>query len=159
MDDKGKAGKLGIFGSRSLFDENVRLAIYDYLSKNSHINTIVTCQEPRGVSEVAQRIARDTLYRLEVHFLNPHRGRGAFHERALRIIESADEFLVIHDGVSKGTANELELLKKSGKKHEYIVFDKSKVYDYSTEFNITDTWDRKHNYNDVFEGDEFSIDI
>jgi hypothetical protein len=35
--------KLGIFGSRSLFDENVRLAIFDYLKENEHTGTIVTC--------------------------------------------------------------------------------------------------------------------
>jgi hypothetical protein len=151
--------KVGIFGSRSLFDEMVRIEINEYLHKNPHIAVIVTCQEPRGVSEVAQRVARDTLYQLEVHFLNPHKARGAFHERAKRIVESADEFLIIHDGVSKGTANELEIVKKSGKKYKYVVLDKSKMYDYDTGFNITDTWSKKHGYNDIFADEDFSVNI
>jgi hypothetical protein len=139
-----KGSKVGVFGSRSLFSERVRLEIYDFLKKRSYITTIVTSQEPRGVSEVAQRVARDMVLPLELHFINPYRCQGAFHHRAKSIINSADEFLLIHDGVSSGTANELELVKKSKKPFKYIVLERSNDYEYSTQFNIADHWNKKH---------------
>ncbi|MDR1913552.1 MAG: hypothetical protein LBQ68_03600 [Clostridiales bacterium] len=142
--------KLGIFGSRSLFDESVRLEINEYLNNNSNITTIVTCQEPRGVSEVAQRVARDRILILEVHFLNPNKGRGAFHCRAVEIIKNSSQFLIIHDGESKGTAHELELVKKSEKKYSYITLSKSMHYDVNTGYNITDGWQKRSKYNDAF---------
>jgi hypothetical protein len=145
--------KLGIFGSRSLFDESVRLEINEYLNGNGDVTTLVTCQEPRGVSEVAQRVARDRSLVLEVHFLNPHKGKGAFHCRAIEIVKIADEFLIIHDGKSKGTANELKMVEGTGKPFKYIVLDPSRDNDLNTGYNITDAWQRGNRYNDKFPGE------
>jgi hypothetical protein len=96
---------------------------------------------------------------LEVHFLNPHKGRGAFHCRALEIIKSCDEFLIIHDGESKGTAHELELVKDNGKKYVYVSFPKSMHYDVNTGYNITDAWKGGDKYNDAFAGDDSWMNV
>lgn len=134
----GGGRKLGVFGSRTLFDDRVRVELYGYLNEHPNVCAIVTSAEPAGVCEIAQRVAKDAVYLLEAHFLNPHRAKGAFEARSEKIIASADEFLLIHDGVSHGTANELEQVKQSGKPYKYIVLTPSQDC-YSNEgFNIGD---------------------
>ena len=111
---------------------------------------ILTCQEPGGVSEVAQKVAKQYAYPLQCHFLNMQYLRGAFEQRSKEIIVEADAFLVIHDGKSKGTENELKLVKKSGKPFRYEVLEKAE-FSKSVGFNIEKEWD---------EGlDDFSFDF
>ena len=129
---------LAVFGSRSLRDERVEILILNYIQKNN-ITKIITCQEPEGVSEVAQKLCKKYAYPLQVHFLNMQYLRGAFEQRSKEIIHEADEFIVIHDGESRGTANELNLVKKSGKPYTYEILEKTN-YKRSVGFNIQDEW-------------------
>ena len=140
--------KLGVFGSRSLFDERVLILIKEKM--NEGFTHILTCQEPGGVSECAQKIAKQYGYPLQCHFLNMQYLRGAFEQRSKEIIIEADEFLFVHDGQSKGTANELALVKKSGKPFTYEVLEKSE-HSKSVGFNISEEWD--------FEIDETGLSI
>ena len=130
--------KLGVFGSRSLSDERVFILIAEEVRKG--FTHILTCQEPGGVSEVAQKVAKHYGYPLQCHFLNMQYLRGAFEQRSKEVIVEADEFLVIHDGQSKGTANELKLVKKSGKPYRYEILEKSE-FTKSVGFNIKEDWD------------------
>lgn len=47
--------------------------------------------------------------------------RGAFEHRSDAVIKASDAVLLIHDGASKGTANELKRVKKFKKKFFYEV--------------------------------------
>ena len=132
-----KPRKLGIFGSRSLKDERVFILIAENLKRG--FTHVVTCQEPGGVSEVAQRVAKQYGYPLQCHFLNMQYLRGAFEQRSKEIIVEADEFLVIHDGESKGTANELQLVKKSAKPYVYEILEKAE-FQKSVGFNVKEDW-------------------
>ena len=135
---EGRGIKLGVFGSRTLFDDRVRVELYAYLAERPNVCAIVTSAEPAGVCEIAQRVAKDAVYCLEAHFLNPHRAKGAFEARSEKIIAASDELVLIHDGKSQGTANELEQVKRSGKPYRYIVLTPSQE-GYSNEgFNIGD---------------------
>lgn len=82
-------------------------------------SVIVTTQEPLGVCTVAQQIAKSEHLTLELHFLNFRYGQGAYHERSKEVILASDKVLLIHDGVSHGTRNELELVKKLRKPYRY----------------------------------------
>jgi hypothetical protein len=141
--------KLGILGSRSLSDERVKILILEHLEKTG-ATKIITCQEPQGVCEVAQRVAKETGTPLQLHFLNFKYLRGAFERRTKEIIKDADIFLVIHDGESKGTANELKLAERSKKPFEYTILEKSE-YQRSVGFNIKEDWG--------LETDAFSIEL
>jgi len=132
---------LGVFGSRSLRDERVEITILEKM-RSGGFHRIVTCQEPQGVSEVAQRVAKKYGYPLELHFLNMQYLRGAFEQRSREIVAVCDEFLVIHDGASKGTANELKLVEKSGKPCQYEIMENT-PFERSVGFNIMDDWDKK----------------
>jgi len=127
-----------VFGSRSLRDERVEILVGEYC-KTHNVTHILTCQEPEGVSEVAQRVAKKWGYILQVHFLNMHYLRGAFEQRSMEIVHEADSFLLIHDGASKGTANELKLVVKSGKPYQYKQLETT-PYTRSVGFNINQDW-------------------
>ena len=130
--------RLGVFGSRSLTDERVEILILEKM-RDGAFDMIVTCQEPQGVSEVAQRVSKKYGYPLELHFLNMRYLRGAFEQRSKEIVKVCDEFLLVHDGESKGTANELIMVQKSGKPHQYETLEKSE-YTKSVGFNIDQEW-------------------
>ena len=133
-----KPMKVGGFGSRSLKDERVETILLEKI-KELNATLIVTCQEPQGVSEVAQRVSKDYGYPLQLHFLNMQYLRGAFEQRSKEIIAECDYFIIIHDGVSKGTANEKILIEKSGKPFHYEIIEPTK-YDRSVGFNINEEW-------------------
>ena len=130
--------RLGVFGSRSIRDERVEILIMEAMRKGG-FSIIVTCQEPQGVSEVAQRVGKKYGYPLELHFLNMRYLRGAFEQRSKEIVKICDEFIIIHDGESKGTANEKKLVEKSGKPFQYELLDVSE-YDRSVGFNVDKEW-------------------
>jgi hypothetical protein len=114
--------KLCVFGSRTIKDERVAVSIARFLEVNPGYDTIVTAYEPDGVCRQAQLCARRLSLVLELHFLNiAKRARGAFHWRSKACIEASDFVLLIHDGTSKGTANEYALTKKIGKPHQYEI--------------------------------------
>lgn len=122
--------KLAVFGSRTLKDERVAFIIQDELIKTG-ADTIVTAQEPLGVCTVAQQFVKQrsnatgdarTLI-LELHFLNWRNLKGACHIRSQEVIDASDKVLLIHDGHSQGTANELEQVKRSGKPYRYEVLE------------------------------------
>jgi len=145
-----KQYKVGVFGSRSLKDERVKTIILEKLIELK-ATKIITSQEPQGVCEVAQRIAKQYGYPLELHFLNDQYLRGMFEQRSKEIIAEVDYLIFIHDGISKGTFNEITLYKKTGKPYHYEVLEQTK-YDRSVGFNIVDDWGK-----DFFNDDECNI--
>jgi len=133
-----KPYKVGVFGSRTLKDERVKTIIIEKIIELK-ATKIITCQEPQGVSEVAQRVAKQYGYPLELHFLNEQYLRGMFEQRSKEIISEVDFMIFIHDGKSKGTENELILYKKTRKPYHYEVLEPTQ-YDRSVGFNIIDEW-------------------
>lgn len=138
LKDEIEPFKVGVFGSRALKDERVKCIILDKI-KELNATLILTCQEPQGVSEVAQRVCKDYGYPLQLHFLNMQYLRGMFEQRSKEIVAEADYFIIIHDGVSKGTTNEKKLVEKSGKPFHYEILEPTK-FDRSVGFNITEDW-------------------
>jgi len=129
---------VGVFGSRSLKDERVKIILLEAIEK-WRPDYISTCQEPQGVSEVAQRVAKELGIPLIVHFLNFRYLRGAFEHRAKEVIKESTHFLIIHDGVSKGTANEFKMVKKLGKPYIYEILEDT-PYERSVGFNVKQDW-------------------
>jgi hypothetical protein len=148
--------KLGVFGSRGLRDERVEVLILEKMHAGG-FTMIATCQEPQGVSEVAQRVGKKYGFPLELHFLNMRYLRGAFEQRSKEIVATCDEFLIIHDGQSKGTANEKRLVEKSGKPYQYETLEPSE-YTRSVGFNIDKEWDSDGDRPDISGGIQTLID-
>lgn len=127
--------KLAVFGSRTLKDDRVKMLIYDAIEETG-ADTIVTTQEPLGVCTVAQQIAKERSLVLELHFLNFRYRTGAYEHRSDDVIKASDFVLLIHDGESHGTRNELERTKKFGKPYRYEVIP-------ATDTKLQRTYDRK----------------
>ena len=87
---------LGIFGSRSLNDERVKILILDAIAQWQPAY-LVTTQEPQGVCEVAQRVAKETAIPLILHFLNFRYLRGAFEHRSKEVVKECSHFLLIYE--------------------------------------------------------------
>lgn len=120
--------RLAVFGSRSIQDCRAEIVITEILTEYATIHTVVTTQEPRGVCEIAQAIAKKRSLILELHFLDFKYLRGAFEHRSKQVINGSDFVLLVHDGVSQGTKNELDLTRKSTKPYRYIVMQPSSVH-------------------------------
>ena len=118
--------KLGVFGSRSINDNRVKIELASFLNEHADYDTIITTEEPKGVCELAQIYAKENAIPLELHFLNIKKyARGAFEHRSDEVIKAADFILLIHDGESQGTKNELARVKKFAKPYKYIKLDKT----------------------------------
>lgn len=109
---------LGFFGTR-YFDGD---GFYDLIAQEvvkHKPEYIVTSGGTEGISMLARRYARKEGIPLKLHFLNRAYGRGQFNERSKCIAEESTHLIIIHDGESTGTANELALVKKLKKQYTY----------------------------------------
>ena len=105
------AHTLAVFGSRSLTDERVRVLLLEAIERTG-ATCITVAAEPHGVCEIARDIARDLPRPLLLHFLDHGKARGAWDHRSKATIRTADSAILIWDGKSKGTSNELTLCVK-----------------------------------------------
>ena len=114
--------KLAIFGSRTLADERVKACIREEINAYG-ITELITAAEPQGVCRTAHDIAKETGLPLKLYFLNFKYRRGAFEHRSKAILADTDRAILIHDGRSRGTSNELKLTQKLGVQYTYHKLD------------------------------------
>ena len=113
--------RLAIFGSRTLTGPAAIQAVIDGIIRNQP-TAIVTAGEPAGVCSVAQEAARLYCIPLTLHWLDKkHRCAGAWHHRSKNVLRDCEAVLIVHDGKSKGTANEKTLAEKMGVRVDYVI--------------------------------------
>lgn len=84
------------------------LEVIDCHVQQFNPSLIVTAAEPAGVCHTAQEYAKRHSIPLQVHFLNIKKyARGAHEHRSDYVIQASDLVLLIHDGKSQGTYNEV----------------------------------------------------
>ncbi|WP_319405352.1 hypothetical protein [uncultured Desulfosarcina sp.] len=130
--------KLSVHGSRTLNDERVKILLMEEI-ETFGITEIVTHAEPEGVCKVARDLCKEKAIPLKLHFLNFKYLRGAFEHRSLDVLNDGDRAIFIHDGKSKGTANELILAKKMNVPYTFHELEKTE-YKSSVGFEITQDW-------------------
>ena len=130
--------KLSVHGSRTLNDERVKILLMEEIEAHG-ITEIVTHAEPEGVCRVARDLCKEKAIPLKLHFLNFKYLRGAFEHRSLDVLNDGDRAIFIHDGRSKGTANELILAKKMNVPYTFHELEKTE-YKSSVGFEITRDW-------------------
>jgi len=112
--------KLAVFGSRGLLDDRIEKIIKDTILEVSAAE-IITAGETEGVCGVARRLCSKIKMPIKLIYYNTEKyAAGAFERRSKEILKESDFILLIHDGVSKGTTHELELIKKMNKPFKYI---------------------------------------
>jgi len=149
MRDKVKGIRLSVHGSRTLFDERVKILLIEEINAHN-VTRLVTHAEPQGVCQMARRLAKELSIPLTLHFLNFKYQRGAFEKRSKAVLLDCDRAIFIHDGKSRGTKNELKLAKKIGKPYTFHTLEPV-PFKQSVGFGIDEEWD----WND---GDEKLID-
>ena len=125
--------KLSVHGSRTLSDERVKIILLEEIKEHG-VTQIVTHAEPEGVCAVARQLCRDLAIPLKLHFLNFKYLRGAFEHRSIDVLNDSDRAVFIHDGKSKGTANELKLAQKRGLPYRYEELEQT-IYKSSVGFD------------------------
>jgi hypothetical protein len=130
--------KLSVHGSRGLKDERVKIILLEEIRAHG-ITEIVTHAEPDGVCNVARTLCREMAIPLKLHFLNFKYLRGAFEHRSKDVLRDADRAIFIHDGKSKGTANELKLAEKMKIPYTYHKLEQAE-HDRSVGFDIQKEW-------------------
>lgn len=117
--EKTEKPRLAVFGSRSLKDGRVLEIIHRHVLELD-AGMIVTAAEPSGVCQLAQKYARERKLPLLVHFLQADKyARGMWEHRSDHVIGDFDMVLLIHDGESHGTYNEMQRTIKFGKPYIY----------------------------------------
>lgn len=114
---------MAILGSRSLSDERVTKILLGYIKKlkPSHLTTSGQCE---GVSAIGRSLAKVLPIPIILHYLDPKKAQGKYEARNIAILKDADIAILIHDGVSIGTLNELELCKKMNIMYFYEKLEK-----------------------------------
>jgi len=126
---KNKVIKLGVFGSRTLNDrkstEFIEYQIKEFMASHK-ISHLIVPGDIKGACEVAIDVARETQVPIMLFFYNKGTSKGrwkminSIQKRTKHIVDTADFFLVFHDGKSKGTMWDLKQIIKAGKPYKYI---------------------------------------
>ncbi|MBW1707962.1 MAG: hypothetical protein JRJ86_22850 [Deltaproteobacteria bacterium] len=130
--------KLSVHGSRTLKDERVKILLLEEIDKYD-VTEIITHAEPGGGCRMARDLCKEKAIPLKLHFLNFKYRRGAFEHRSKDVLRDSERAIFIHDGVSKGTANEMKLAKKMNVPCTYHKLEKTE-YKSSVGFDIMKEW-------------------
>ena len=98
-------------GSRTLLMKHVE-PVFNLALKELQIKTVVTHGEPTGACSHVRSLCKKAGVALKLHHLDKEKGQGMYHWRSKAVLEDSETAIFLHDGVSQGTANELELAKK-----------------------------------------------
>ncbi|MEW6096252.1 MAG: hypothetical protein AB1567_06975 [bacterium] len=117
--------KMIIFGSRTLKDKRIKEILEKEIDGCQDLEEIITGGETAGVSQIGRELARKKAIPLKLFFLNQDRyGRAKYDHRSKEILAEGNYAVVIWNGKSKGTFNELELIKKMKIRYKlYLVED------------------------------------
>jgi len=113
--------KLAFQGSRSLKGEKegvIKIIKMEIEKYNPEV--VITSGEPDGVCRLTQLYCRRNGITLKLYHSNFKKyARGMWYYRSEAIINDADHIILIHDGESKGTQNELDMVRKFNKPYTY----------------------------------------
>ena len=109
--------KIAVIGSRGINTSEAKETIREALVE-------MGCKEvisggAMGVSLLAEEVAKEENYKLEVHKPDYKTyGKKAPHVRSSIMMKSCDRVLALWDGKSKGTGHELTKARRAGKKDQ-----------------------------------------
>ena len=121
--------KLGIIGSRTLNQKNVKNVISQVVAKSKANITEIVTGGANGVDAIAELFAKENQLKCSV-FLPQYKtyGKRAPLIRNNVILENSDAVLAIWDGESKGTLYTINRAKKLGLKVMIVNLDPIKKY-------------------------------
>jgi hypothetical protein len=131
--------KLCIFGTRTFYKNSKAAAIIDAEIDKLKPEMIITAGDADGICKLAIDKAKEHSIPVELHFLNGTKyAAGMYDHRSRDILARADHVLFIHDGVSKGTRNEINQAEKIGLSTTYYKINADDTDDMMTGFKAED---------------------
>jgi len=117
--------KLAFFGSRSLKRRKKEvLKIIEAEIKKYNPEVVITSGAPGGACKFVRDYCKENGVTLKLYNLDFKKySKGAFQHRSILTIEDADYIILIHDGKSRGTRNEFNLVRKFGKLYTYHLIE------------------------------------
>ena len=133
--------KLVIFGSRSLRSERsynfIKEKIEEFIDKED-VECIILPGGIKGVCQSALKIMSNSLIPVKLFFYSKEASKwgriDSIRKRTKTIVNEGDYFLCFHDGKSKGTLWDIEVIKKNHKKYKYFVIKEDVIYDFEFDF-------------------------
>lgn len=121
-----KERRLLVCGSRGINDKDwifSQIESYWYEHLACYSNPIMIEGAARGVDLIAKAYAVENNWEVEEYPAEWDKyGRGAGYIRNDIMVKAADEVLILWDGESRGTKNDIDLCKKYNKPHKIVLY-------------------------------------
>lgn len=123
-----KERRLLVCGSRGITDKDwifSQIESYWYEHLACYSDPIMIEGAARGVDLIAKAYAVENNWKVEEYPADWEKhGRGAGYIRNDIMVKAADEVLILWDGESRGTKNDIGLCKKYNKPHKIVLYKK-----------------------------------
>lgn len=118
--------RLLVCGSRGITDKDwifSQIESYWYEHLACYSDPIMIEGAARGVDLIAKAYAVENDWKVEEYPADWEKhGRGAGYIRNDIMVKAADEVLILWDGESRGTKNDINLCKKYNKPHKIVLY-------------------------------------
>ena len=122
-----KERRLLVCGSRGITDKDwifSQIESYWYEHLACYSDPIMIEGAARGVDLIAKAYAVENDWKVEEYPAEWEKhGRGAGYIRNDIMVKAADEVLILLDGESRGTKNDIDLCKKYNKPHKIVLYE------------------------------------
>lgn len=122
-----KERRLLVCGSRGITDKDwifSQIESYWYEHLACYSDLIMIEGAARGVDLIAKAYAVENNWKVEEYPADWEKhGRGAGYIRNDIMVKAADEVLILWDGESRGTKNDIDLCKKYNKPHKIVLYE------------------------------------
>ena len=119
--------RLLVCGSRGITDKDwifSQIESYWYEHLACYSNPIMIEGAARGVDLIAKAYAVENNWKIEEYPAEWDKyDRGAGYIRNDIMVKAADEVLILWDGESRGTKNDIDLCKKYNKPHKIVLYE------------------------------------
>ena len=123
--------RLLVCGSRTITDKEwvySQIEKYWYEHLACYSDPIMIEGGARGVDLLARSYAIDNEWEIEEYPADWDKyGKSAGYIRNDIMVKKADEVLILWDGTSKGTKNDIDLCKKYNKPHEIVIYKEETI--------------------------------
>lgn len=130
--------KLLVCGSRTITDKEwvfSQIEQYWYWNLACYKYPVMIEGEAKGVDSIAKEYAIVSEWEIESYAADWKKyGKSAGFIRNEIMVKACDECLILWDGTSKGTANDIDLCKKYNKPYKVLIYNSDIKENYATKY-------------------------
>lgn len=130
--------KLLVCGSRGITDKDwikSNIETYWYWNLACYKFPVMIEGEAKGVDSIAKEYAQENEWEIESYPADWEKyGKSAGYIRNEIMVKAADEVLILWDGSSKGTKNDIDLCERYNKPYKVLIYNDSIKENYVDKF-------------------------